>query len=57
MKTMRVFFQTAAATVLLAAPAAAWDAGGHMLTGQIAWERLRPEVRAKVSALVAKLPN
>lgn len=57
MKTARVFFQTAVAVLLAGAPAAAWDAGGHMLTGQIAWERLRPEVRAQVSALAAKLPN
>jgi hypothetical protein len=45
------------AGLLLAAPVMAWDAGGHMLTGEIAWQRLRPEVRAKVSALVAKLPS
>ena len=57
MKMTRALFQTATAALLLGTHASAWDAGGHMLTGQIAWERLRPEVRAKVSALVAKLPN
>ncbi|MCX8497775.1 MAG: ABC transporter permease subunit, partial [Caulobacteraceae bacterium] len=47
----------AVAAVLLSARAVAWDGGGHMLTGQIAWERLRPDVRLKVSALAARLPN
>ena len=36
----RALFQTATAILLLGAHASAWDAGGHMLTGQIAWERL-----------------
>ena len=53
----RFFFPKAVAAVLLSARAVAWDGGGHMLTGQIAWERLRPEVRLKVSALAVKLPN
>lgn len=57
MKTVCSFFLTAISTVLLAVPAVAWDAGGHMLTAEIAWQRMRPEVRVKVSALVAKLPN
>ena len=57
MKMARALFQLAAATVLLGLPARAWDAGGHMLTAEIAWQRLQPGVRAKVSALVAKLPN
>jgi S1/P1 Nuclease len=57
MNPASALFHTALASVLLASQAQAWDAGGHMLTAQIAWERMRPEVRAKVSALVAKLPN
>ena len=56
MKKAALYLQ-ALAGLLLGAPAMAWDAGGHMLTGEIAWQRLRPEVRAKVGALVAKLPN
>ena len=56
MKKAALYLQ-AFAGLLLGAPAMAWDAGGHMLTGEIAWQRLRPEVRAKVGALVAKLPN
>ncbi len=56
MKRAALYLQ-ALAGLLLGAPAMAWDAGGHMLTGEIAWQRLRPEVRAKVGALVAKLPN
>lgn len=38
-------------------PASAWDAAGHMLVGQIAWEHSKPAVREKVSALVATLEN
>jgi len=57
MKLTRLLFPTATALLLLGAPAPAWDGGGHMLTAEIAWQRLRPEARAKVSALVAKLPN
>ena len=56
MKKAALYLQ-ALAGLLLGAPAMAWDAGGHMLTGEIAWQRFRPEVRAKVGALVAKLPN
>ncbi len=39
----------------LAAPA--WDAAGHMLVDQIAWEHTKPAARQKVSALVATLEN
>lgn len=47
-------------TVLFAASpfaARAWDAAGHMLVGQIAWEHTAPAVRQRVSALVAALDN
>jgi hypothetical protein len=35
----------------------AWDAAGHMLVDQIAWEASTPEVREKVNDLVAGLDN
>src|ERR1700677_3030690 len=35
----------------------AWDPTGHMLVDQIAYENCKPEVRAKVAALVSKLEN
>ena len=57
MKNLRALFLTTAASLLAVLPAQAWDAGGHMLTAEIAWQRLRPEVRTKVSALTAQLPN
>jgi nuclease S1 len=48
----------AAAAIHFSAPGAqSWDAAGHMLVGQIAWEMSSPEVREKVNALVAGLNN
>lgn len=41
--------------ILLPLTASAWDAAGHMLVDQIAWEHTKPEARAKVTALVAGL--
>jgi hypothetical protein len=38
-------------------PAAAWDPAGHMLVGQIAWERTTPEVRGRIGDLVKLLEN
>ncbi len=43
--------------VLLPLVSRGWDAAGHMLVGQIAWEQARPETRERVSALVATLEN
>lgn len=40
---------------ILSTPAFAWDAAGHMLVGQIAWEASSPEVRQQVNDLVATL--
>ncbi len=40
---------------ILQCPALAWDAAGHMLVDEIAWEQTKPAARAKVSALVATL--
>lgn len=49
--------KTTLATFLAAATAHAWDAGGHMLTGQIAWELSTPETRRAVGEMVATLDN
>ena len=46
-----------AATLLLSARALAWDSAGHMLVDQIAWTQAKPEVRARVDELAAKLEN
>ncbi len=35
--------------------AQAWDAAGHMLVDQIAWEQMTPETRARAAELVATL--
>ncbi len=45
------------ALFLFAANARAWDAGGHMLVGQIAWELCTPETRRAVGEMVATLDN
>ncbi|MEA3210406.1 MAG: hypothetical protein QOE70_3463 [Chthoniobacter sp.] len=37
--------------------AGAWDAAGHMLVTQIAWEHTQPAARAKVQALVKTLES
>lgn len=37
--------------------AQAWDAAGHMLTGQIAWDNCTPKARAAVRELVVTLDN
>ena len=41
----------------LGASSVAWDVSGHMITGEIAWERLRPEVRERVGDLVGRIPH
>ena len=45
------------AILLATASAQAWDAAGHMLVGQIAWELSSPQVRSTVDELVATLDN
>ena len=45
------------ALVLVTAQARAWDPGGHMLVGQIAWELSSPETRRTVGEMVATLDN
>ncbi|HWB59102.1 MAG TPA: S1/P1 nuclease [Chthoniobacteraceae bacterium] len=37
--------------------ASAWDPTGHMLVDQVAYENTKPEARARVAELVAKLEN
>ena len=45
-----------AATVALGtAAASAWDAGGHMLVGQVAWELSPPHIREAVGRLTATI--
>ena len=36
-----------------AATAQAWDGAGHMLVGQVAWEKMTPAARARAAELVA----
>ena len=43
--------------VLALNQAHAWDAGGHLLVGQIAWELSTPETRRAVDEMVATLDN
>ena len=47
----------AASTCTLPAPSRAWDAGGHMISARIALDRLSPESRARVEALVPLAPD
>lgn len=49
----RLLLAGIAALAPFAAPA--WDAGGHMLVGQIAWQQLTPAARQKSSALIQTL--
>ncbi len=37
--------------LLLALPARAWDAGGHLIVAEIAWRGLKPEVRRELEPL------
>lgn len=51
------FFAAFLALCAAAAQARAWDSTGHMLVGEIAYEQVRPDVRARVDALVRTLDN
>ncbi len=56
MKTLRQALLAAVAAVLLAPfSAQAWDAAGHMLVDQIAWDQMTPAARAKAAELVKPL--
>ena len=60
MKKPRLIFpmkKTILALLLVTATARAWDAGGHMLVGQIAWELSSPQVRSAVGEMVATLDS
>lgn len=43
--------------LLIALPAAAWNAAGHRLTAYIAWQKLSPEARATVTDLLRAHPD
>jgi len=49
--------QTLLALILVTANVRAWDAGGHMLIGQVAWEFCTPETRRAVDEMVAALDH
>jgi len=57
MKRFLLAASLASSTCLLAAPSRAWDAGGHMIAARIALDRLSPEARARVEALVPLAPD
>jgi hypothetical protein len=48
-------FLFACAVALFPLAASAWDAGGHMLVGQVAWTQLTPAAREQTSALIKNL--
>ena len=45
------------ATLFLTSPAFAWNATGHRIIAAIAYDRLTPEVRARVDQLLRKHPD
>ncbi len=47
----------AAALLAMALPAHGWDPAGHMLIGEIAWQKSSPTVREKVEQAVASLDH
>lgn len=51
MKALRL----AAFALLLPTLASAWDAAGHMLVGEIAWQQMTPAAREKAAVLVQSL--
>lgn len=50
-------FAIALLLFVVAAPAHAWSARGHMMIATIAWDRLSPDARAKASALIKLNPK
>ena len=46
-----------AITVLLSAPAHAWDATGHQVVARIAWDQMQPEPRQAAIALLRATPE
>ena len=45
------------AALLLALPAAAWNYSGHCIIAEIAYERLTPQVRARVDRMIRDHPD
>jgi len=45
------------ATLLLALPATAWNYSGHQIIAEIAYERLTPQVRARVDQMIRDHPD
>jgi hypothetical protein len=56
-KTLLAALGALSLSALIPAPALAWWETGHMITAQIGYDNLRPEVRAKADKLVAWLDN
>ncbi|MEO8051923.1 MAG: S1/P1 nuclease [Acidobacteriota bacterium] len=50
-------FAAAIAALLLALPAGAWNYSGHSIIAQIAYERLTPQVRARVDRMIRDHPD
>jgi hypothetical protein len=46
-----------AAALLLALPASAWNYSGHQIIAEIAYERLTPQVRARVDQMIREHPD
>ena len=57
MKVKNLFRTAVVSALMLAATfsARAWDGTGHMLVGQIAYDRLNDKAKARVSELAAKI--
>jgi hypothetical protein len=50
-------FTAVIAVLLLALPATAWNYSGHQIIAEIAYERLTPQVRAKVDRMIREHPD
>ncbi len=54
---LRPFVLFGCLTLAFASPGRAWGPTGHMLTAQIAYDRLQPQTRAEVDRLIAVLAD
>ncbi len=54
---MKRVILTGALCVVMSAPAAAWNAKGHMTVAAVAWKNMTPQSRAKASALLRLNPD
>lgn len=54
---LRLFVIAAAVSLSLASSSFAWNDAGHMLIARIAWLRMTPEQRAKVSEVLKQHPH